>query len=310
MDSHTLYEEASRTIAHGSRSFAAASRLLDATTRESTVLLYTWCRHCDDVVDGQELGFGQATGPRHDPAQALDQLQAQTLAACQGHPADHPAFQGLAEVVRRHGIPSALPMEHLAGFGMDVRGTEFRTLDDLLLYCWRVAGVVGVMMARVMGVTHPDTLDRACDLGMAFQLTNIARDVLEDAAIGRVYLPSDWLAEEGIEGAEGLLDPAHREGIARVAARLVAQADPYYRSARAGIADLPMRCAWSIATARGVYREIGRKVVRVGAHAWDQRIGTTAVEKLWFVARGAAVALAAASVARPQRPGTLFRRPM
>ncbi|RYY67638.1 MAG: phytoene/squalene synthase family protein, partial [Comamonadaceae bacterium] len=308
MNQDALYREAERTIANGSRSFAAASRLLDAPTRESTVLLYTWCRHCDDVIDGQVLGHGQTLGERPDAGAELRRLEAQTRAACEGGPVGHPAFQGLAEVVRRHGIPTALPMEHLAGFGMDVHATHFASLDVLLQYCWRVAGVVGVMMARVMGVTHADTLDRACDLGMAFQLTNIARDVLEDAAIGRVYLPADWLAEEGIAGVEGVLDPGKREGVARVAARLVAQADPYYRSARAGIADLPMRCAWSIATARGVYREIGRKVVRDGAQAWDHRIATTAVEKLWFVARGAAVALAAPTVARPARPAGMFRR--
>ena len=106
--------------------------------------------------------------------------------ACDGRPGWHPVFQGLAEVVRRHGLAAALPLEHLAGFAMDVFGTRYRNLDDLLLYCWRVAGVVGVMMAHIMGAQRPETLDRACDLGIAFQLTNIARDVLEDAAIGRV----------------------------------------------------------------------------------------------------------------------------
>ena len=307
---NALYEHAARTIATGSRSFAAASRLMDTRTRESTVLLYTWCRHCDDVVDGQVLGHGQRFGEAGDGAARLRQLQELTRAACEGEPSWDPVFQGLAEVVRRHGVPPALPQEHLAGFAMDVHGTDYRTLDDLLLYCWRVAGVVGVMMARVMGAERAETLDRACDLGMAFQLTNIARDVLEDAAIGRVYLPAEWLAQEGIVGLEGVLDPAHRDGVARVAARLVAQAEPYYRSARAGIADLPMRCAWSIATARDVYRAIGRKVVRKGASAWDHRIATSAVEKLWFVARGAGVALAASQMPAAPRPPHLFRRPL
>lgn len=305
-----LYRQASRTIATGSRSFAAASRLMDTRTRESTVLLYTWCRHCDDVVDGQALGHGQRASSAADGAARLRELQALTHAACDGKPGWNPVFQGLAEVVRRHGVPAALPQEHLAGFAMDVHGTTYRSLEDLLVYCWRVAGVVGVMMARVMGVERAETLDRACDLGMAFQLTNIARDVLEDAAIGRVYLPADWLAQEGIDGLEGVLDPDRREALARVVARLVAAAEPYYRSARAGIADLPMRCAWSIATARDVYRAIGRKVVSQGAGAWDRRIGTSAVEKLWFVARGAGVALAAAHVPPAPRPPGLFRRPL
>lgn len=303
-----LFRQAAQTIAAGSRSFAAASRLMDPATRESTVLLYAWCRHCDDVVDGQQLGHGQQGAG--DAAQRLRDLHAWTVAACAGEPAGDPVFDGLAEVVRRHGIPADLPLEHLAGFAMDVHGTHYRTLDDLLQYCWRVAGVVGVMMARVMGATRAETLDRACDLGVAFQLTNIARDVLEDAAIGRVYLPAGWLAEEGIDGLQDVLDPVHREALARVAARLVDAAEPYYRSARGGIGDLPMRCAWSIATARDVYRAIGREVVRRGPRAWDGRVATSGLEKLWFVGRGAAVALAVPHVGASPRPPQLFRRPL
>ncbi len=310
MNQLDLIQQATRTIAAGSRSFAAASRLMDAPTRESTVLLYAWCRHCDDVVDGQVLGHAGAEAAPADAAQRLAQLEAQTIAACAGRPGADPVFEGLAEVVRRHRIPTELPLEHLAGFAMDLNGTHYRTLDDLLLYCWRVAGVVGVMMARVMGSTRSETLDRACDLGLAFQLTNIARDVLEDAAIGRVYLPADWLREEGIEGLAGVRDAANREGLARVAARLVSAAEPYYASARTGLVDLPMRCAWSIATARDVYRAIGRKVVRRGAHAWDGRVATSNFEKLWFVGRGAAVALAVPHVGMEPRPRQLFQRPL
>ncbi|CAA9422882.1 MAG: Phytoene synthase [uncultured Ramlibacter sp.] len=310
MSHDTLVEQATRTIEAGSHSFAAATRLFDAPTRESAVLLYAWCRHCDDVVDGQSLGHGQVQGSRADGLERLARLRQQTLDACTGRPCADPVFEGLAEVVQRHGISHTLPMEHLAGFAMDVQGMHYRTLADTLLYSWRVAGVVGVMMARVMGADRPATLDRACDLGLAFQLTNIARDVVEDAAIGRLYLPADWLAEEGIDGLPGVLDPARREALARVAARLVAAADPYYASAVAGIGELPLRCAWSIATARGIYRQIGRKVRSQGGRAWDGRVATSRVEKLWFVARGAAVALAAHGIPLPPRPPGLFTRPL
>ncbi|AEG91851.1 phytoene/squalene synthase family protein [Ramlibacter tataouinensis] len=310
MSDAALLEHATRTIEAGSQSFAAATRLFDSYTRESAVLLYAWCRHCDDVVDGQSLGHGQREGDREGGAQRLARLQQQTLDACGGRPGPEPVFQGLAEVVRRHGIEPAWPMEHLAGFAMDVQGAHYRTLPDTLLYCWRVAGVVGVMMARVMGSGRPETLDRACDLGLAFQLTNIARDVVEDAAIGRLYLPEDWLREEGIDGLDGVLHGPNREALARVAARLVGAADPYYASAVAGIGELPMRCAWSIATARGIYREIGRKVRAQGGHAWDQRVATSRMEKLWLVARGAGVALIAHGVALPPRPPGLFVRPL
>ncbi|HZY19005.1 MAG TPA: phytoene/squalene synthase family protein [Ramlibacter sp.] len=308
-DRQQILDHALRSIRHGSHSFAAAARLFDPATRESAVLLYAWCRHCDDVIDGQALGHGHVASPRSIDDR-LRELEQRTLAACLGRPDEDPVFEGLADVVRRHRIAHRLPMELLAGFAMDARATPYRTVADTLLYSWRVAGVVGVMMARIMGARNAQTLDRACDLGLAFQLTNIARDVVEDAALGRLYLPADWLAEEGLHGLDDVRDPAHREALARVAARLVATAEPYYRSARAGIGELPLRCAWSIATARGIYREIGRKVSRYGAGAWDRRVSTSRTEKLWFVARGAGVALAVNAMAPQPRPAHLFQRPL
>ena len=95
-------------------------------------------------------------------------------------------------------MPHRYPLEHLDGFVMDVEGREYHTLTDTVEYCYHVAGVVGVMMAYIMGVRDEPTLDRATDLGLAFQLTNICRDVVEDAEVGRVYLPLDWLTEAGV----------------------------------------------------------------------------------------------------------------
>ena len=314
MSAHTetdaaVVENATQAITAGSKSFAAAARLFDGVTRESAVMLYAWCRHCDDVVDGQALGHGQREGDRSDGLARLAALEDATRRACAGEPTQDPVFAGLAVVVRRHAIPERYPLEHLAGFRMDVENRRYDSIDDTLLYAWRVAGVVGVMMAMVMGTRQPATLDRACDLGMAFQLTNIARDVVEDAAIGRVYLPAQWLRAEGIATPADVLDPARREALGRVASRLVDAADPYYRSAVAGIGELPLRSAWSIATARGVYRDIGRKVKAHGAHAWDTRISTSRLDKLWFVARGAAVAVAAHGITLPARPAGLWTRP-
>ena len=305
-----VIEHATQTIEAGSKSFATAARLFDETTRQSAVMLYAWCRHCDDVVDGQQLGHGQQQGDRSNAAACLADLERFTQRACAGQPTGDPVFDGLSEVVRRHGIPECYLLEHLAGFRMDVEEQHYTSLDDTMAYCWRVAGVVGVMMAMVMGNRESVTLDRACDLGLAFQLTNIARDVVEDAGIGRVYLPAAWLEEEGIFAPSDLLDIGHRPALGRVAARLVDAADPYYRSAVAGIGALPLRSAWSIATARGVYRDIGRKVKAHGAHAWDRRVATSRMDKLWFLARGAAVAVAAHGITLPPRSAQLWERPV
>ncbi|MES2978779.1 MAG: phytoene/squalene synthase family protein [Pseudomonadota bacterium] len=310
MTDASVLAHATRSIELGSKSFATAARLFEPTTRECAVMLYAWCRHCDDVVDGQCYGHFQRQGDRSHGMERLDALERATRLACAGEPPNDAIFMGLAETVRRHAIPLQYPLEHLAGFRMDVQNHRFEKLDDTLAYCWRVAGVVGVMMAMVMGQRSPSTLDRASDLGIAFQLTNIARDVLEDAAIGRVYLPQEWLRQEGIRPQDDVLDMAYREALARVAVRLLDVADPYYRSALAGIADLPLRSAWSVATARGVYREIGRKVKAHGTHAWDRRLSSTRMEKLWFVARGAAVALATQQLKPPPRPRDLWQRPV
>lgn len=192
---------------------------------------------------------------------------------------------------------------------MDVAGTRYESLEDCCRYCYHVAGVVGVMMAYVMGARGEDTLDRASDLGMAFQMTNIARDVIADAGARRVYLPAAWLRDAGVPVAEIDL-PSHREAVAMVAARLLDEADRYYTSATAGIARLPLRSAWAIAAARRIYRDIGRLVRRRGAHAWDERLSTSRARKalLLLAAAGDVVRARARAPAAPSRQG-LWTRP-
>jgi 15-cis-phytoene synthase len=301
-----LVAEAAAAIAAGSTSFAAAARLLDPATRESAALLYAWCRHCDDVIDGQTLGH--AARPSDGCAGArLDVLVDATQAALDGRPPETFPFRALAAVAARHAIPNDLPLAHLSGFRLDVEGLRYRTLDELLVYCWGVAGVVGVMMARIMGVSDRDTLDRAADLGLAFQLTNVARDVAEDAAVGRVYLPLAWLDEAGVPaGAVG--DPGHRAAVAQVAARLVAAAEPFYDSALVGIGRLPVRSAAAIGAARAVYRAIGRKVVDRRETAWEARVHTSRAEKLIQVARGTGAAVGARALTRRPRDPALWRQ--
>lgn len=310
--SEALMDHATRTIEVGSKSFAAAARLFDPATRRSVLMLYAWCRHCDDVVDDQELGFQAPAPAPHDGAAALALLEAETRRAYAGEPMQDPAFAAFQEVALRHHIDPRFAFDHLAGFAMDVEGARYETIDDTLRYCYHVAGVVGLMMASIMGARDPRVLDRACDLGLAFQLTNIARDIVADAGIGRCYLPAQWLREAGIAPHE-LAEPRHRAALAQVAARLVDYAEPYYDSAREGIAALPLRSAWAIASARNVYRQIGIEVKRRGARAWDARAGTGKATKLWLLAKGGATALASRlsardPAARPRDPA-LWPRP-
>jgi phytoene synthase len=299
-----LIERSRAVIEQGSKSFAVAARLFDPRTRAGAYLLYAWCRHCDDRTDDQQLGFD---GSRLAPAEArarLAELEEKTRHALAGEATGEPVFDGLAAVVERFGIPPRFPLEHLAGFRMDVEGRTYGTLNDTLEYCYGVAGVVGVMMAHVMGVRDAPTLDRASDLGLAFQLTNICRDVMDDAAVGRVYLPSEWLVEAGVP-PENVAEPEHRPGLVIAVRRVLAEADRYYDSARLGISQLSFRSAWAVAAARAVYRDIGRLLRRRGTRAWDDRTSTGRGRKLALTL--SAVATAAAAVTAGEGPSSAPR---
>ncbi|MGR4866319.1 phytoene/squalene synthase family protein [Caulobacter sp. LARHSG274] len=305
-----LEDQSRAAIQKGSKSFAAAAALFDAQTRADAEMLYAWCRHCDDVIDGQTLGHGMS--PVADGPARLEALYAHTRAALAGETPTDPVFAAFQTVALRRAIPERYALDMIDGFAMDVAGRRYRTLDELLEYCWGVAGVVGTMMALVMGVKPDDlpTLRRAQDLGLGFQLTNIARDIVEDARNGRVYVPGDWLAELGVP-ADAVAEPAHRAAVAVLARRLVAAAEPYYASARWGLRDLPVRSAWAIAAARGVYRQIGLDVVAAGDRAWDERVVVSGRMKAWRALQGGLVALRAATLDRrgqaPARPAMWSR---
>lgn len=307
-DDQTLLDHATRSIAVGSKSFAAASRLFDPATRRSAVMLYAWCRHCDDVIDGQDAGHSAMPVGQDEVNQRLAALVAQTHAVFAGQPVETEAFAAFREVVIRHHLHETYALEHLSGFAMDVQQRHYQRIEDTLDYCYHVAGVVGLMMAQVMGVSDEQTLDRACDLGMGFQLTNIARDIVEDAGVGRCYLPQAWLDEFAIP-AQHLTEPEYRAALAVLAQRLVDRAEPFYVSAEAGLTALPWRSAWAVATASGVYREIGIKVKQRGSKAWDARVSTSKLDKLRLVLAGLWRAIKSRGRRWPDRPADLWQRP-
>jgi phytoene synthase len=292
-----IVAEARQTIARGSKSFRMASRLFDRETRERAWLLYTWCRACDDAADGQTLGHG-AKGPADG---ALERLRQGTERALAGEPTGELPFEALRLVAAECAIPRRFVEDHLAGFEMDLEGWRPRTEADLLLYCYRVAGAVGCMMAIVMGVDPEDldTLDRAADLGIAFQLANIARDVSDDHAMGRCYLPAEWLEERRVPSGEHLRYE-HRRSLAALAARLGTLSDAYERSARTGAQKLPFRSRWAVLSAASIYGGIAREVVRRGPAAWDRRVVIGRPEKLGCLARGWREARAGQAGAEPR----------
>jgi phytoene synthase len=221
----------------GSKSFDAAAKLLPQTVCKPAIALYAFCREADDAIDD---GTGN-----------LDWLKARLSLIYEGRPLDSPADRAFARVVEAFAIPRALPDALLEGFAWDAEGRRYSDMSALRAYAVRVAGTVGAMMAVLMGIRDPDRLAAAIDLGVAMQLSNIARDVGEDARNGRLYLPLDWLAEAHIDPDGFIADPTHSVRLGGVVERLLDAADGYYRQANAGITRLAQtacvgeRLAWS-----------------------------------------------------------------
>lgn len=247
--------EARMTIAHHSKSFALASKLLGPRLRDQTAVVYTWCRRADDAVD-----------EGNDP-HAIARLHAELDDAYAGRAGD-PVLAAFGEVALARNIPRAYPDALLAGMAMDADGAQYLVHEDLIRYAWRVAGVVGMMMTHVFGVSNDEALVPAAHLGIAMQLTNICRDVAEDWQRGRLYIPDELLAEHGAAGLAGELGtPLPRAAIAPLSAAvrdLLALAERYYRSADRGIPSLPWRAAVAVRVARDVYAGIGDRIALAG----------------------------------------------
>lgn len=283
-------------LRNGSRTFLAASRMLPAAVRDPACALYAFCRVADDAVDGGERD-----------ARAVERLRERLARAYAGRPVAHPADRALAAVVERFAIPRALPEALLEGFDWDAAGRRYESLQALCDYAARVAGSVGAMMALLMGAREPAALARACDLGIAMQLSNIARDVGEDARAGRLYLPLQWLREAGVDAEAWLSAPKPGPGLAAVVQRLLVEADRLYDRAGDGITHLPLACRPGINTARVLYREIGHEVRRRGLNPVDARAVVSPARKLGGLARALVLPRSApGAAASPPLPAAHF----
>jgi 15-cis-phytoene synthase len=296
------------TIQQHSKSFALASRLLPAAAANDAVAIYAYCRHADDAIDLAPPGEQRArlAGLRAD----LDNIYA-------GLQMDDPLLSLFQRVAHARGIPRDYLDELLAGMEMDVANVAYERWDKLLRYCYRVAGTVGLMMCHVIGVHASEALIHAAHLGIAMQLTNIARDVREDWERGRLYLPDELLARSGfpvLRRALGQPFPASAvPAVARATATLLDRADAYYRSGDAGLPYLSPRCAFAVGTARRVYARIGDRVRAQGCDPLAGRAVVSRRGKLAAVARAALVAARALPAALispdPQRPNACLDDP-
>lgn len=256
-------------IRDGSKTFYTASLLLPQRVCDASRALYGFCRVADDLVDRSA-----------DSRAAVDTLLARLDRIYRGTPDNEPADRAFADVALRFAIPREIPEALIEGFAWDAAGRRYQTLDDLHAYAVRVAGTVGAMMSLVMQVRDPSAIARACDLGVAMQFTNIARDVGEDAANGRIYLPLGWLREAGLDAEAFLSAPVASVPLSQVLQRLLAEADRLYAQSLTGIAMLPSGCRPSIHAARLLYAEIGRAVEQNGHDSVTRRAVVPAPRKL------------------------------
>ncbi|MBB4265444.1 phytoene/squalene synthase family protein [Roseospira visakhapatnamensis] len=260
-------------IKTGSRSFFAASLLLPPAMRDPAYALYGFCRLSDDAVDESDACLQAVSHLRH----RLDLIYA-------GTPMDNPVDRAFADVVERHALPRTLPDALLEGFEWDARGRDYETISEVRAYGARVASTVGAMMSVLMGARQPHVLARACDLGVAMQLTNIARDVGEDARNGRLYLPRQWMVEAGLDPEAFLARPRFTPALGVVVRRLLAEADRLYDRAASGIAGLPAGCRPAIHAARLIYAGIGTEIAQAGYDSVSRRAYVPGRRKLALVA--------------------------
>ena len=261
---------------HG-RSFYWASFFLPPKARKLAAALYAFCRWVDDAVDEAE---SEEEAVRN--VEVLEKL-------LKDKEADETNFRDLFVVLRDFGLGVAPAQELILGVKSDLQEVAVADEEELLLYCYRVAGTVGLMMCPVLGVRDPVAWRYAIDLGIAMQLTNISRDVLEDANRERTYIPQSWF-NEGIDPDDILHNERVRCQMPPRVNKALALADTHYESAISGMVYIPWRARLAICIALTLYREIGVKIRR----KWDGnsllgRMYVTPVQKVFCLFKGLAV---------------------
>lgn len=277
--STAVVRESRTVLARQAKTFHWAGRFLPAGVLDDAALVYAFCRLVDDTAD-------EAADPVS-AAAALDRLRDELRGAAPARPLVA-AFRAAAA---RLELPLASAEELIRGVRSDLGAVCVADDAELVRYCYRVASTVGLMMCAVLGVRRAEALPHAVDLGVAMQLTNIARDVAEDAARGRVYLPALRLRRAGVEPAELLAGTADARRVAVVVAEVLALADAYYRSGDGGMRDIPARYRPAILVASRTYRAIGLRLRRRACDALAGRVVVPWTEKAFWGGRALAAAL-------------------
>lgn len=271
-----LIDSSREVLAHHAKTFSLAAFLLPKGSRDDAAVAYAFCREVDDLAD-------EAPDPEQahrDLSRVLSELQLET--------APSPLVAKFRDIMGEDvGIEPARQL--IIGALSDLEEVRMRSRGELLRYCYRVAGTVGLMMCAVLGIKNREAQRHAIDLGIGMQLTNISRDVLEDARNGRTYLPEDLLRGQGTSPDALLREQPDREATARVVRQLLELAEVYYASGEEGLRYIPLRSRLAIVAASRMYRQIGRRLLRNGADAWAGRTIVPMWEKMWSLSLGLGV---------------------
>lgn len=265
---------ARESIRRHSRSFSFASRLLPTATRSDVERLYAWCRWCDDGVDA-------ALSPAM-AAAFVDRATSDLRLIAGGSEPIAAESLWLATLVRRHDLSIPAAEALLAGMQSDLTPAADFHVADLMRYCFRVAGAVGVLMCPLLGLRDRRFLPHAAALGMGMQLTNIARDVGEDWRRSRCYLPVEWTG--GLPPGNAAPDAERVRGGVR---RVLDVADGFYKAGDSGIVALDADARLAVRAASNIYRAIGTRIRQRGYRVLEERARVSALGKLGLFARAA-----------------------
>ena len=253
-------------------SFYYSFLFLPPDKRRAITALYAFCREVDDVVDEcSDENVARTT---------LAWWRGEVAAIYEGTP-QHPVTQALVPVVKQFNLVQEHLHEIIDGMEMDLQQQHYADFKTLQLYCYRVASVVGLLAAEIFGYTDRKTLKYAHDLGIAFQLTNIIRDVGEDARRGRIYLPLDELQQFGVN-PDDILNRREGEGFQKLMRFQIERAQHYYQQAFAQLPAADRKAQRTGLIMAAIYRTTLDEIVASGCHVLKERISLTPLRKLWL----------------------------
>ena len=272
-ENRVAFEYARRITAYYSKSFYFSARMLPKEKRWATYALYGFCRHCDNLIDTPR----QRT--ETEIVREIQLLTEELQVAYNTGESQHPIIRAFILVAKAYGIPIEYPLDLLKGVAMDVQKTRYKTFDELSLFCYRVAAVVGLMMTYVLGYKDKRAFGYAKQLGIGMQLTNILRDIKEDKDMGRIYLPQKDLARFGVS-EQDILEEKLTPQLKELMKFQVESADRYYAEAMPGISLLETESQYAIYSAAKIYRGILRKIEDHNYNPFLTRVFVPATQKI------------------------------